>query len=225
MIHPIREVFGNALPGQDYFSGLNNELFHQYGFTRGNTRFGEGGCCDEINEPEYLFLQEVWGKRFKFGGLAGYCHAGRTGLSAVSQHVPEENGKKNLLLVGGPHIGYDGNEWGKVPRPGQRELTTACGSLIAALSAGPEPLRAKTPDPLDLQQQKVESLVLEYFQSASGPSLIGATQFVCETATRDLLALARDTQTGFGGQIAVISGVTINTEHGNFFSEHTKVVL
>ena len=52
---------------------------------------------DEINEPEYLLMEQYWGERFKFGGLAGYCHGGKTGFQAVSHHVPEVFGRKNLL--------------------------------------------------------------------------------------------------------------------------------
>ena len=59
-----------------------------------------------------------------FGGLAGYCHGGKSALGAVSHHVPEVEGEKNLLLVAGPHIGYHAGQWGKVPRPGQPDITT-----------------------------------------------------------------------------------------------------
>ena len=101
----VRTVFPDAEIGRVYFAKQNILLEQQYGFTPDNTRFAEGGCSDEINEPEYQFLQTYWGERFKFGGLAGYCHGGRTALSAVSHHVPAVGGSKNLLLVAGPHIG------------------------------------------------------------------------------------------------------------------------
>ena len=225
MIEGIGKEFPNVAAGRDYFSGLNNQLFQDHGFTRGNTRFAEAGCCDEINEPEYIFLRETWGERFKFGGLAGYCHGGRTGLTAVSHHVPAENGRQNLLLVAGPHIGYHRGEWGVVPRPGQRELTTSCGSLAAALSTGLEALQAKPEDPLDLQQKKIESIVIHYLESTEAPNLIDATRYLNLTVTRDLLYLASEIKTSFAGQVAVVTGVTINTEHGNYFAESENTVL
>ena len=103
---PIRQRFPKVSMASEFFNQLNQLLKGQHGFVPGNTRFAEGTCCDEINEPELQRLEQYWGERFKFGGLAGYCHGGRTGLGAVSHHVPEEDGQRNLLLVGGPHIGW-----------------------------------------------------------------------------------------------------------------------
>ncbi len=79
----VRKCFPNATEGRDYFNQLNQTLKQHNGLTPGNTRFAEGACGDEINEPELRQLEQQWGERFKFGGLAGYCHGGRTGLGAV----------------------------------------------------------------------------------------------------------------------------------------------
>ena len=217
----VRNSFPNAEIGRIYFARQNIALEEQYGFTPENTRFAEGGCSDEINEPEYVFLETYWGERFKFGGLAGYCHGGRSGLGAVSHHVPEVNGSKNLLLVAGPHIGYHRGEWGKVARPGQPDITTCCGSLCAVLQAGYESIRDKTEDPLDRQQRSVEQVILPYLEqcSRSGqpPAILDATRFLMQRIDSDLFELVRDLETGFEGQIAVITGITINTEIWNFF--------
>ena len=101
----IWALFPNAEIGRIFFTKQNILLEERYGFTPQNTRFAEAGCCDEINEPEYQIMERCWGERFKLGGLAGYCHGGRSGLRAASHHVPEEDGRRNLLLVAGPHIG------------------------------------------------------------------------------------------------------------------------
>ncbi len=93
-VKDIQVAFPNAEIGRIFFAKQNILLEEQYGFTPGNTRFAEGACCDEINEPEYQLLEHYWGERFKFGGLAGYCHGGKSGLSALSHHVPEVDGKK-----------------------------------------------------------------------------------------------------------------------------------
>ena len=87
---PIRQRFPKVSMASEFFNQLNQLLKGQYGFVPGNTRFAEGTCCDEINEPELQRLEQYWGERFKFGGLAGYCHGGRTGLGAVTHHVPVE---------------------------------------------------------------------------------------------------------------------------------------
>lgn len=217
----IHAVFPNAETGRIFFARHNIVLEERYGFTPENTRFAEGGCCDEINEPEYQFLETYWGERFKFGGLAGYCHGGRSGLRAVSHHVPEVKGGRNLLLVAGPHIGYHRGEWGKIPRSGQRELTTCCGSLCAVLHAGCEAIRQKPEDPLDRQQHFVEQIVLPFLEncdrSGQNPSILEATRYLMQRIDSDLLHIVEALENEFDGQIALITGITVNTEQGNFF--------
>jgi hypothetical protein len=34
-------------------------------------------------------METYWGNRFVYGGLGGYCHAGKTGLAAVIKHIPD----------------------------------------------------------------------------------------------------------------------------------------
>ena len=80
----ILAVFPDAQPARLFLTKQNLELEESHGFTPENTRFAEGGCSDEINEPEYQLMERYWGERFKFGGLAGYCHGGKSSLAAVS---------------------------------------------------------------------------------------------------------------------------------------------
>ncbi|CAB5079981.1 hypothetical protein D3OALGA1CA_93 [Olavius algarvensis associated proteobacterium Delta 3] len=222
IIQQIQAHFPKAEPGRLFFAKKNILLEETYGFTPENTRFAEGGCCDEINEPELELLQRYWGGRFKFGGLAGYCHGGRSALGAVSHHVPEVNGQKNLLLVGGPHIGLHQGRWGEIPRPGQQEITTSCGSLCAVLHAGCDALRNKAEDPLDRQQRVVEQIMLpfllEHKNAGHLPEVVAATRFLMKRIDDDLFSILTDLTNRFDGQIAVITGVTVNTVEGNFFS-------
>jgi len=218
----IQTSFPNAEIGRIFFAKQNILLEEQYGFTPENTRFAEGGCCDEINESEYRFMENHWGKRFKFGGLAGYCHGGKTGLAAVSHHVPEVDGKKNLLLLAGPHIGYHRGEWGKVVRSGQPELTASCGSLAAIVQAGYEIISRKPADLLDRQQQIVEQLLLPYLkrcaEAGKTVDMVEATKYLMQRIDNDLMSMVQDAEAHFDGQIAVITGITINTGQGNYFS-------
>ena len=218
----IRIHFPNAEIGRTFFAKQNIYLEEQYGFTPENTRFAEGGCSDEINETEYKLLEQYWGERFKFGGLAGYCHGGRAGLNAVSHHVPEVAEGKNLLLVAGPHIGYDRGEWGKILRDGQSHITSACGLLAALVAEGYDTIRQKPADFLDRQRETVEQLMLHYLkkcaENGKSPDIIDATKYLMQRIDRDLPDLVNDLTTHFEGQIAVITGITINTEIGNYFS-------
>ena len=222
LIKKIRVHFPNAELGRIFFAKQNIMLEEQYGFTPGNTRFAEGGCSDEINETEYELLEQYWGKRFKFGGLAGYCHGGRAGLSAVSHHVPEVAGERNLLLVAGPHIGYDRGEWGKILRSGQSQRTIACGLLASIIAQGYEAIKQKPADFFDRQRETVEQAMLPYLkkcvENGKHPDIIDATKYLMQRIDRDLPELVHEIRTHFEGQIAVITGITINTEIGNFFS-------
>jgi len=225
----VRKSFPNATEGRDYFNLLNQTLKQRNGLTPGNTRFAEGACGDEINEPELRQLEQQWGERFKFGGLAGYCHGGRTGLGAVSHHVPEQNGRKNLLLVAGPHIGWHNEEWGKVAREGQTGTTTSCGALMAIVSAGYTNLESKVVDPLDAQQFNVERIMLPFLKdtvdTAESPLIVRATQFLMQQVDTDLGIIIESLLPHFEGQIACVTGVTINTAKGNFFCPSTQAII
>ena len=228
-LNKIKIHFPDAEMGRTFFAKQNIHLEEKYGFTPRNTRFAEGGCCDEINEPEYQMMERYWGERFKFGGLAGYCHGGKTGLKAASHHVPELDGKKNLLLLSGPHIAYYEGEWGKIKRSGQSHITTSCGSLAAILEDGYENIIKKPADFLDQQQQTVEKIMLPYLKKCADagemPDLVEATKFLIQRIETDLFSIVKDLETQFAGQIAVISGITINTELGNYFSPSKVRVL
>lgn len=218
----IRDEFPESEPGRLFFARQNLFLEERYGFTPENTRFAEGGCCDEINEPEFQMMEHYWGERFKFGGLAGYCHAGRTGLGAVSHHVPEVNGIKNLLLVAGAHIGFHEGEWGRVPRAGQPGISASCGSLVTVLNMGYDTIRERPADRLDRQQQIVEEIMLPYLETCkkvgNEPDVVDATKFLMERIDADMLEMVTELARSFEGQIALITGITINTEVTNYFS-------
>ena len=222
LIQELKTKFQNAEKGAVFFIKQSVMLEEKYGFTRENTRFAEGGCCDEINEAEYLLLETYWGRRFKFGGLAGYCHGGKTALGAVSHHVPEIEGRKNLLLAAGAHIGYHDGQWGQVPRTGQPNLTTSCGSVAAILDADYDSLRNKPADPLDRQQRTVEQIILPYLErcahTGETPDIVAATRHLMQQIDTDLEKIVTDLKSDFTGQIALITGITINTVQGNFFS-------
>ncbi len=224
----IEQHFPKVSIASDFFDHVNMMLERRHGFTPGNTRFAEGLCSDEINESELQHLESYWGERFKFGGLAGYCHGGRTGLNAVSHHVPEQHGQRNLLLVCGPHIGWHDGRWGQVRRAGQAELTTCCGSLMAIIEAGYARLESKFSDRLDSQQFLVERIMLPFLAEADlegeCPLIVRATQFLMQQIDTDLGIMSDELALHFNGQIACISGVTINTVDGNLFCPSVQVI-
>jgi|TARA_B100000686_G_C16738985_1_gene945412 hypothetical protein len=228
VLESIRQYFPKVSVASDFFDRLNLSLRSHHRFTPANTRFAEGACSDEINEPELQRLEAYWGERFKFGGLAGYCHGGRTGLNAVSHHVPEQNDERNLLFVGGPHIGWHDGQWGQVRRARQAELTTCCGSLMAIVEADCEGLASKSWERLDSQQFLVERIMLPFLKdvdlNGEIPLIVRATQFLMQQIDDDLGIMSDELALHFNGQIACVTGVTINTIDGNLFCPSIQVV-
>jgi hypothetical protein len=228
LLDSLEQCFPHATFASEFFDRLNQSLERQFGFAPGNTRFGEGACCDEINEPELLRLERHWGERFRFGGLAGYCHGGRTALASVSHHVPARDGQRNLLLVAGPHIGYNDDTWGRVSRAGQVGTTTCCGSLMAIVSAGYDELVSKTKDRLDAQQYELERLMLPFLGRTGEPGMVPlivrATRFLLQRVDEDLTTIVGSLAPSFCGQIATVTGVTINTGASNFFQPSLHVL-
>lgn len=218
----IKLVFPNAEKGRLFFTKQSILLEENFGFTPENTHFSEGGCSDEINEPEYLLMQHYWGERFKFGGLAGYCHGGKTGIYALSHHVPEIEGKKNLLIVGGPHIGFHNGVWGKCIRLGHKVATSSCGSIAEIMKSDFHDLKSKNPDPLDLQQHTVSQILRPYLKRCSEEGkqldILEATIFMLDKIDSDLSSIITELKDYFKGQIALLTGITINTNSGNYFS-------
>ncbi|MCP3921487.1 MAG: hypothetical protein GY714_02765 [Desulfobacterales bacterium] len=224
-VDQIRTVFKNAETFRVFLSKQNIKLEEKYGFTPENTHFSEGGCSDEINEPELLLMEQYWGERFKFGGLAGYCHGGRSGLTAFSHHVPESHGKKNLIILSGPHIGFHEGTWGKVIRVGHDKLTSSCGSIDAIINEGYENIVNKEKEMLDLQQHLVEQLLIPYLEDCDKPNILDATRFLMAKIDTDLLNIVKDLKKQFKGKIILITGIIINTEKENYFNRSTVEIF
>ena len=223
-INHIRSVFKNAEVFRVFLSKQNIFLEEKHGFTPENTHFSEGGCSDEINEHEYLLMEHYWGERFKFGGLGGYCHGGRSGLTAFANHAPQSS-NKNLIILAGPHIGFHDGEWGKVVRVGHDTPTLSCGSIAAIVSDGYEVIVNKKKEALDMQQHIVEQLLLPYLADCDKPNILDATKFLMKKIDEDLLNITEGLKKQFNGKIVLITGITINTKQDNYFSNSTLEIF
>ena len=99
---------------------------------------------------------------------------------------------------------------------------------MAIMGAGHDNLEAKVLDPLDAQQFNVERIMLPFLKVADDagyvPLIALATQFMMQRVDTDLGTIIKDLSPHFEGQIACITGVTINTAKGNFFCPSTQVI-
>ena len=92
---------------------------------------------------------------------------------------------------------------------------------MAILSAGAEGMAARKPDPLDPQMETLVGIMKPFLQENGGddghPAMVRATHSLMQRVDEDFSAMVESIQSGFGGQIAIVTGVTINTAIGNLF--------
>jgi len=81
---------------------------------------------------------------FHLGGLGAYPMGGVSGIIAASHHPPDDKsggGRKegNLIFFVSPHMGImekDGEPvYGKIIRPGQEKVTSSCGAMMGFIDA------------------------------------------------------------------------------------------
>src|SRR5262245_50803401 len=154
----VTRNFPGAIPLSDLRARVRRWLQDDFGSRPETTLLATSLCADDIIASKDLG-RDVWGP-FSAGGLAGLPFGGLTALSAYAHHIPKHG---TALIVYGPHIGITRNgELGKMLRPGQASLTSACGSLMGALDR----LRAGVVAPTtldaasdDLQQERLLQLL------------------------------------------------------------------
>lgn len=106
------------------------------GYTPENTLLATSTCPDEVNSKSgemVDLMKKRWGEAFTLGGLSGIPYVGGAGFQAYSHHVPDGG---NMLVVFAPHVGvdFDGTV-GKLKRPNQEGLSSACGAAVGAFKA------------------------------------------------------------------------------------------
>lgn len=115
---------------------LVEKTLSKRGFTAQNTLFATSVCPDEVNSKNGELtdlLKTRYGEAFTLGGLGGIPFTGTAGFTAYSHHVPD-GGK--MFVVFAPHVGIEsvGNV-GKLKRPSQKGISSACGAAIGAFNA------------------------------------------------------------------------------------------
>jgi len=153
----IYRWFPKAMPATPVFE--RSKLFiNRLGMVPGNTLFGSSLCPDEINNKKEGTLDQMtkyWGEQFPLGGLGGVPLVGKTGWGAFSHHTPD-NG--NIFVIYGPHVGVsEQGQVGKILRPGQDEVTSACGAFVGAYMQTEKWAGVEEIDGLDMQQQFIRN--------------------------------------------------------------------
>ena len=219
MLEVIIKNFPNSVEGGKLTREIVHNLATEYGATLKNTLFGFSTCPDEINRTVTQFNRHYGGKEFPLGGLTGYPFRGKTGFDAFSHHAPNDDGKGNLVILYGPHVGVNYNgELGKIVREGQLHESTACGAAIGFLSKYKEArLGGKyyvpKEDFLDREQYVIEKLMIPYAETIlvaenQIKELVDVNYRIIED---DILKIIGNLTKHFSGSVFLIGGVMINT--------------
>jgi len=224
----IQRHFNGALKNGKLFDEVNKVL-RDRGFTTtkgskdGNTLFATSCCPDEINRDIEIHQNNIWGRAFTMGGLAGFPFVGKTGLSAFLHHAPTEG---KVFIIVASHCGIlPHGELGRVKRDGMIHESTACGASVAAYeTVKKDPSKAELiangdataypgfSDPLDSQQNYVQKIVAKNYKEISeADNPQAALAKVTYTAVRkDLDEIIASVKPTVG--YAILGGVQINVE-------------
>lgn len=181
-------------------------------------------CFDELNHHQSKMNLHSPQGTFIMGGLAGYPFVGDIGLTAFSDHIPD-NGA--ALFIFGPHIGISRTgEVGRIKRVGQHRHTNTCGALMMVqdhvLSSGIHQI-----DPADYSEFQPEFLALrllpmaEKIRKAEVP-ILKTTHLVYDEIENEILKLIinnKKLQSDF--PVYILGGIVINTDETlpNYFSQ------
>lgn len=181
-------------------------------------------CFDELNHQHTKMNLPAPQRTFIMGGLAGYPFVGEIGLTAFSDHIPDDGA---ALFIFGSHIGISRTgEVGKVKRVGQQRHTNTCGALMMVqnhvLSTAIHQI-----DPADYSEFQPEFLALrllpmaEEIRNAEVP-ILKTTDLVYYEIEKEMLSLIRSHPTLLKNYpVYILGGIVINTDETlpNYFSQ------
>lgn len=178
--------YPGALPEAVYVD-RTYEILSDLGFEANNTIACVGVCRDEITRPLVDHVHRVWGEAFNFSSLAGMLLLGKTGFGAALHHAPTTAGLKRYVFYAMPHIGISADgELGLCMRPGQHELSGACGALLAFRKELEGRYVHLELDPDDLEQSLLKQRLFRRIPYGHVPDLPNLTQIMHETILEDL---------------------------------------
>jgi len=194
------------------------------GYTPQNTLFGTSTCPDEVNykKGEMVDLMDQrWGKSFALGGLGGVPFVGRAGFGAYAHHVPD-SGK--MLILFAPHVGViDDGTLGKISRPEQKEVSTACGAAVGAFKALMKEKETGTETPMTADyfeaqiafiKAKLKSRIAEVADAPNANAFVAYQMF---DLVREFFVQQVLTTGGlfdYGLEVTVLGGIQVNRDNG-----------
>lgn len=204
--------FPNAMTDTEFVTRSYNAL-QAHGFNAWNTFVGVGLCRDELTRPLADKIRETWGETFNISSLAGMLLLGKAGFTASLHHAPDDDKGTRHVYFAMPHIGVNsGDEIGFCYRPGQQQISKACGALAAfreELLSGS--LRVDL-DPDDIEQSLLKQRLIRKLHYGKVPGQITMTKLAYACIVEDLERMIKLTM-NVSSHYAIITGIQIHGPH------------
>ncbi len=213
----LAKYFPGAMTDVEFVTGTYNVL-RPCGFHAVNSFAGVGLCRDELTRPLADRIRETWGETFNIASLAGMLFLGKAGFRASLHHAPDDKQGTRHVYFALPHIGLNsGNEIGFCYRPGQKEISKACGALVAfreELESGS--LRVDL-DPEDVEFSLLKQRLIRKLHYGKVPGLVTLTKLAYEMITEDLERLIDLTVDRGASHHAIVTGIQIHGPHQRMY--------
>ena len=191
-------------------------------------------------------LTKLFNREFHLGGLAGYPFGGISGITAASHHPPDccsedgdVEGSGNLIFFISPHVGLIKKGvfiYGNIFRPGQQRPTASCGAMMSFLNNLKKTSRIENfvidmdefyldPERLILHKEFINNYSEELIDiiaineiNRQVIELFILNHNVIVNKLKQMIdVFLRREKYNFHSKIALITGITVNTPHRDYF--------
>lgn len=220
---------GSLSGGQVLWKAL--QTLHRHGLDKSNTLVALSVCPDEINHKVgdlTDLVHQHFGREFHLGGLGGIPFTGKTGFSAFSHHVREQDG--NCFVVYAPHIGLSSAKNLGMCTTEEDKERTSCGAAVGALQycLAEKEMPSLSADASDYQE---EYIIQQIKKRQDEIMLQESDNAIQATLAQHMWKIGKDkldqvVNTDFGGprsKLMVLTGVMINMPrpHADLFQPLT----
>lgn len=212
----LRQHFSGAVAESEFVEKTVSVLSGK-GFTPDNTIACVGVCRDEITQPLIEKVKKTWGEAFNFSSLAGMLFLGKTGFSAAEHHAPDEEERERYVLFALPHIAiHTTGELGVCRRAGRKEVSSACGALVAFRKELEGGRVQHGLDLDDVEQSLIRMRLLQEIPYGQIPDLLELTKLTLEIIQRDIKRMIELTAPSEHSDYAVFTGIQIHCPGENY---------
>jgi hypothetical protein len=220
----IQKYFGDFSTMSEASNNAVIEIAKNEGIEMNSIIVATSFCFDELNHQQAKMNLHAPQGTFIMGGLAGYPFVGEIGLTAFSDHIPDDGA---ALFIFGSHIGISREgKVGVIKRVGQHRHTKTCGALMMVqehlLSTSIHEI-----NPADYSEFQPEFLALrllpkvDEIKNAELP-ILKTTHLVYDEIEKEILTMIKHHPTLTKKfPIYILGGIVINTDETlpNYFSQ------